>query len=607
MTLTTGTSRLIMFALLTAGCAPTSGPAGGDGDGDGTTTGNSSDTTTSTAGGDQPADVDNDGIADSEDDFIDLDGNGVDDRDEGTVIDTDGDGHPNCVPGLQATSQVPRLKNTEYDHTIRDLLGLSSLSASNNAPPSSLLATDQGGSISDLGWSSYQTVADMITKQVMNDATLKAKFLLCDPAAADCIASTVTEFGRRAFRRPVRADEAALLRALAVAGNTPNGTPAEVAELLLYGFLISPSFLMRSEMDESQGGAGKYTLSSYEVASRLSYMLWASMPDPALSTAADMGQLATKDQIIAQAIRMLDDDKARTMVAEFHREYLHMGVNTRWDTFVKEPTRFPAYNDGLRPVLTAETEMFFDSIVFGDGGFKDLFLSTKGHVNAETAALYGIDASGLGAELVAKDLPGRPGFLTRLGFLNVFSAASRTSPILRGAFIVKDVLGTNIGTPPPGAGQTELPNTPDLTTNRARVDAQTSDVVCAQCHHEYINPAGFAMEQFDTMGVPQTNEADTGAAIDTNVTLRIDGALVPISNAIEFQTILANSSAASYYYVEKWVSSAFNRPPNSQDACTVEALTQQLSSDGYKILDLIADITQADSFNVRAVDAGVAQ
>lgn len=600
MTLTTGTSRLIMFTLLTAGCAPAAGPSGGDGDGDGTTNG----ITTATSGTTDNAstDLDNDGIPDHLDDFIDLDGDGIDDRQQSNVIDNDGDGRPDCVPGLRGTSQVPRLKNVEYDRTIRDLVGLTRL---NGSSPSALLATDQGGSLTDLGWSSYQTVGAQIAKQVMSDATMKAKFLKCDPAASECISSTITTFGRRAFRRALNQDEIARFTALAVPANTPNGTADEVAELLLHGFLISPSFLMRSEITESAATSSQYVLSGPEIASRLSYMLWGSMPDETLDEAADTNQLITAPQILAQAQRMIVDDKARDMVAEFHRRYLHMGVNTRWDTFVKDPARFPSFNEALRPALSQETEMFFDAVVFGNGGFKDLFLSTQGFVNSETAALYGIDAAGLGSELSARDLPGRPGFLTRIGFLGAFSQATRTSPILRGAYIVKDVLGTKIDTPPPGVEGTPLPDSPDLVTNRDRVDAQTADATCMECHHEHINPAGFLMEAFDTMGQPQSTEADTGAAIDTSATIMIDGKPTFASGPIELMSLIASSSAAQYFYAQKWVSHAFGRSPNSQDACTVELLSPNLSKDGYSILNLIADLTQANSFAVRALETGV--
>jgi hypothetical protein len=521
------------------------------------------------------------------------------------IIDQNGDGRPDCVPGIAPTSQVPRLKAREYDATIRDLVGVTGLAASNNDPPSSLLATDQGGALSDLGWSSYQTVAGMIAEQVMADATAKAKFISCDAAEAGCIDSTITAFGRRAFRRPLLPEEVTLFQALNNAELTETGTPDEIAELVLYGFLVSPNFLMRTELGQTAAGTNQFALSSHEVASRLSYMLWGSMPDPTLDAAADGGELATKDQLLAQATRMLADDRARDMVKDFHREYLHIKVNSRWDTFVKDPELYPEFNAELRAPLTAEIEMFFDSIVFGGGSFQDLLLSTSGFVNAETAALYDVAGAGLGTELSPIDLPGRPGFLTRVGWLSAYSAAYRTSPIVRGAFIVKDVLGQPMAAPPPGAAQTPLPDDPALDTNRKRVSAQTAGGDCVSCHHQYINPHGFVLEAFDTLGRPQTQEVDTGATIDTTADVWIDGTTVPISEPTALMTAIANSTDAQYYYAQKWVGYAYDRTPNSQDACVVETLSASIAEGGYGILDLISDLTKTETFTVRAVATGV--
>lgn len=519
------------------------------------------------------------------------------------VVDSDGDGRPDCVAGIYPTTQVPRLLAREYDNTVRDLLGLTGLAEANGNAPSSLLATDQAGALSDLGWSSYQTVAGMIAKQVMADSTMKAKFISCDPAAAGCIDSTIAEFGRRAFRRALLPSEVTLFQALNNAELTENGTPDEIAELVLYGFLVSPVFLMRTELGQTAAAApGQIALSPQEVAARLSYMIWGSTPDPTLDAAADGGQLATKEQILAQARRMLMDDKARTMVADFHREYLHIQVNSRWDTYVKDETLFPEFTPELRTPLQSEVEKFFDATVFGDGTFQDLLLSTDGFVNADTAALYGVPATGLGAELSPTDLPGRPGFLTRIGWLSAYSAAYRTSPIVRGAFIVKEVLGIAMDPPPPGASQTPLPDDPSLDTNRKRVDAQTSSGDCITCHHQYINPHGFVLEAFDTLGRPQTTESDTGAPIDAAADVWIDGGQVPIADPVALMTAIANSSDAQYFYAQKWVGYAFGRTPNSQDACLVEALSADIAAGGYRILDLIADMTQAETFTVRTVE-----
>ena len=514
---------------------------------------------------------------------------------------------PDCTQGVAPTSQIPRLNNAQYDRTMRDLLGITSLTGA--AAPSSILATDQAGSLTSLGWSSYQSVAEKVAAQVMADPTLRANFLKCTPSGDGkaCLHDTIVQFGRRAFRRPLSADEVAGFDAVVAKGAqiTPTGAPLEVAEALLYMFLISPSFLQRSEISAVSDNAGHFALTSHEVASRLSYLLWGSTPDDVLSQAADANQLTTPEQIMTQAQRMLQLPKAHDMVSEFHRAYLLMGTNTRWENANRDPAVFPAFNKGLVSVMQQETEKFFDYIVFSqNGSFKDFLTSPVAFVNAATAPLYGLDASKFGAELVQTNLDPaqRPGFLTRIGFLNAYSSYNRTSPILRGAFVTKQVLAVPIGSPPPGAETTPLPTTADLDTNRKQVDQQTSGGACSGCHHGYINPPGFALEAFDAAGAWQVKEKTTGAAIDTSVEAVIDGATMHINGPAELMAKIAASPGAQRSYAEKWVSYAYERASNPTDACTVNQLAAKLTKGGYTVLNLVADLTQSQSFRLRAVE-----
>lgn len=515
-----------------------------------------------------------------------------------------------CIPGIPATSQIPRIFNEQYDRTIRDLLGVSTLAASGNVVPSTLLATDQLGGLTELGWSAYRSVADMIATQVMEDPTLKSNYLKCTPTGADtCLHDTIVEFGRRAFRRPLTTEEIARFDAVVANGAaiTPTGAPEEVARAVLYMFLVSPSFIQRAEITETPDSAGNFTLSAHEVASRLSYMLWGSTPDETLSLAADQGLLTTPEQILAQAERMLADPRAREMVNDFHRRYLLMGPGGRWDTAQKDPELFPAFKPELVPLLAEETMRFFDNVAFTPGAtFKDFLLSPVAFVNNQTAPLYGLNASDYGTEFeqVTLDAAERPGFLTRAGFLNGYSAYNRTSPILRGAFITKEVIGIHIDPPPPGADQTELPNAAELMTNRERVDAQTSAVQCAGCHHAYINPPGFVMEAFDAAGAWQITELSTGATIDTSAEITIVDGQDPVlvNGPRELMEQIATSPSAMRHYAKKWVSYAYAREGDPKDACVVDALAAQMTTDGYTVLKLITDLTQTDSFRTRVVE-----
>lgn len=517
---------------------------------------------------------------------------------------------PTQCAGVAPTSQIPRLTNFQYDRTIRDLLGVTALKASGNVAPSTLLATDQSGSLTDLGWSAYRSVAELIAAQVMADPASRAKFIECTPTGdgTECLRETIVKFGRRAFRRPMtEAEIASFEKVLAQRAEiTATGSFEEVAEFILYVFLISPSFIQRAEITETPDGNGRYVLSNHEVASRLSYMLWGTIPDEELNLAADRGELSTSEQILAQAERMLRDPRAREMVAGFHRYYLELGANTRWDTVQKDTTRFPLFDRSLVPAMAAETERFFDYVVFDQGGtFQDLLLSPVAFVNAATAPLYGLDPAGFGTELqqVSLDPATRPGFLTRLGFLNAFAGSTRTSPILRGVFITKDVLGIDPGTPPPGALETPLPMSADLDTNRKQVEAQTASAACSGCHHTFINPPGYVMEAYDAVGKLQTHEARTGAPIDTVADVVLDGQNpVRVTDPADLMAKIAATPNAQRRYAQKWVAYAYARDGHPDDSCVVETLAARITAGGYTILNLITDLTQSQSFRTRVLE-----
>ena len=306
--------------------------------------------------------------------------------------------------GIAITSQVPRLTNAQYDRVLNDLLGVQTLTAANGVQPSTILATDQAGSLTELGWSSYQTVADMVATQVMADATLKKNFMACTPTGdgKTCFHDTIIKFGRKAFRRALTTDEIAAFDKIVSDGTDDHAdgiAHRDRADAALH--VPGLAVVHHARRDGATADAsGNYTLSGTEVAQRLSFMLWGSIPDDMLNTAADNNQLTTPAQILTQAQRMLMSDKARLKVADFHRYYILMGPNTRWDQANKDTTLFPAFSTNLVPTLMAETEKFFDSVAFGKKGtFQDLFLSPTAFVTASTAPLYGLPASGFGTRL----------------------------------------------------------------------------------------------------------------------------------------------------------------------------------------------------------------
>ena len=515
-----------------------------------------------------------------------------------------------CTPTVKATSQIPRLTNAQYDRTIRDLLGVANLTAANGVVPSTLLATDQDGGMTQLAWANYKDVADKIATQVIADSKLKANFMTCTPKTGDnsCFHQTAIDFGRRAFRRPLTTAEIARFDKVIQAGATitKTGSADEIAQTLLYMFLISPSFLQRAETTETSDGQGHFTLSSTEIAQRLAYMLWGTTPDATLNQAADMDQLKTPAQVTAQAQRMLKDAKARDMVKSFHQYYLLMSSESHWGTANRDTSLFPKFTPAIAGVLSEETLRFFDKIAFTPGAtFKDFLTSNVAFVNKDTAPLYGLDASKFGSDLTETtvDAKQRPGFLTRLGFLMNFASYTRTSPIYRGAFISKQLLGIQIPAPPPGAATTPLPSSADLDTNRKQVTAQTSGTDCVGCHSVFINPPGFALEAYDAMGQWRTTESN-GKPLDITADVTVVGGQSPVhvTSPAELMAALATSPNAMRQYVNKWVSFAYQRESDAADSCTVDQLAAKMGAGSYGVTDLVADLTQTQSFRVRAVE-----
>lgn len=501
-----------------------------------------------------------------------------------------------CAPSIPATSQVPRMKNAAYDNAIRDLLGVETLDAA-NGPPSSLLAPDSDSDITAAAWHGYLAAAEQIASAVMAGDN-KSNFITCDATSTDCVTNTIKTFGRKAFRRPLTDTEVTSFLRLTLAD--PPGTADEVAEAILYTFLASPSFIMLPELGQTKE-AGAIRLTDYEVATRLSFFLWNSVPDGALSDAADNAALETPDAIVAQAQRMLADPKAKAGMTAFGHAYLGMGSGSLWINTDHDPTKYPAFSAATVAPMMGELDRVFQDVTFGGLTFKDLFLTQNAYVNRDTAPLYGLDATKFGSDLTQIELDAnqRPGLLTRVGFLSTFSHYDQTAPVLRGAFIETHVLGIDPGPPPPGSSETPIPPG-DYQTQRQRTEAMTAAAACSGCH-QIINPPGFVLEHYDTVGSWQDQDP-LGGAIDgaANVVFS-DTDTRTISTPLELMTAIAGSPGAQRHFAEQLVAYASGRAPNPADACTVDTLAAHLTQDDYQLIELFADYTQADSFRLRTV------
>jgi hypothetical protein len=490
--------------------------------------------------------------------------------------------------------------NRQYDAAVRDLLGVTTLGAEAQAP-SAQLVPDFDGAMSSAAWAQYQDVGSQIAKTVITGAN-KSKFITCDATQAACLDTTIRDFGRKAFRRKVTDAEVTLFQQK-LQQITPAGTSDEIAEAVLYAFLVSPSFLLIPELDSTTQEAGALKLSSTEVAARLSFLLWGSVPDPVLNTAADANELSTKEQILAQAQRMIAiREKTGPMVSMFHRVDFALDNNTsnsHWWKVSHDDN--PLYSSAAKTTYRDEIDLFFEDVAFSGGSFKDLFLSPVAFVNAQTAPIYGLAAASYGAELtrVELDPAKRPGFMTRIGFLSSYAHGTSTSPILRGAYITVNMIGVNPGAPDPTNTMKTIDGT--FMTERAYVEALTSSQdACKGCHIPYVNPPGLVMENFDSIGKWQDTDPK-GGPIDTSnlqVTFSEDDVRT-VATAADLMKGISETPKAKHMYAEKWVSFATGRQPNSNDACAVQDFDMKLSTEGYSVLDLLSDLTQVDSFRLR--------
>jgi len=508
-----------------------------------------------------------------------------------------GAGVSTCTPGVPATSQIPRMKDAAYNAVLKDLLGVTAVAGE---LPSKALAPDYDGSMTAIAWDGYLKTAEKIAAEVMAGAN-KSQFMSCDPAIGTCLTDTIKSFGRKAFRRPLTAAEVTSFERFKSV--TPVGTPDEIAETILYAFLASPSFIMLPELSADknlENTANKLT--SFEAATRLSFLLWGTVPDAELNTAADNDQLTTKEQIAAQARRMLKSDKVAPAVARFHQAYLGIETSSHWLNNKEHDPKFGKFTAATYAPLLGEMDSFFKELVFKGGTLNDLFLSNVGFVTQDTAALYGLDPKAYGADPVRVELDPkqRPGFLTRAGFLSTFSNYGTTSPILRGAFISGRILGINPGEPSPDALKTPIPDGV-YTTRRQQIEALTGVQPCKSCHAQFINPAGFVLERYDAIGSWQETDQLTGPIDGTADVFLGNGKSKTISAPIDMMKELAALPIVQRHYAEQFVTFATGRSPNSNDACTVDRLATSLAQATYPVLNLMADYTEADSFRLRTV------
>jgi hypothetical protein len=502
------------------------------------------------------------------------------------------DGTPDCEPAL-APSPLRRLTRAEYDHTIRDLLGDTSAPAQAFPPDENTFGYAVGGAVSVLQAEQFAEAAEAL-------ASVASPFQLmlpCQPATDGqdvCASAFIERFGKRAYRRPLTGDEVERLTALYRWGMTEYDYLASL-RLVMQAILQSPNFLYRVEAGlPAEAADGAVPLSQYEIASRLSYFLWATMPDDELFAAADAGTLGTPDEIEAQVRRMLADPKAGDALDTFYRQWLGLEAV---EHLTKDPVLYPGFTPEAAESMHAETLAFARHLFFEDDGrLETLLRAPYSFVDRRLAPIYGVSVPSDSLVLTDLDPDQRSGILTHAAILAANAKADQGSPIHRGKFVRERLLCQPPPPPPPGMAATVPPFDPDQST-RERFAAHRSDATCNSCH-QLLDPIGFGFEHYDTIG--QYRTADGGAAIDASgeivETRDANGAFVGV---IELAERLAGSEQVEECVVKQWFRYAMRRSDTSDDECTIAIAQDAFDDAGGDMRELVVALATSEAFRTR--------
>jgi len=528
----------------------------------------------------------------------------------GDPYDQSGSTDPNKDPqGLEDAPRLrfPRLSHAQWESTVQDLFHLDAptgLSSSFTPDPLGGKAFDNNESSLQVTpglWADYQRAAEEIASLITSDPDLLARIapadLPSDPAAKK--AAFIESFGKRAFRRALSKDE--LSRLLALFDAAPaldSGADPFVAgvRLTIEAFLQSPHFVYRPEIGGFLRPDGKVTLTGFEIASRLSYALWNTMPDDALLASAEGGKLGTAAGVEDEARRLLADPRAKDTLVRFHDQLYdadqYLGLE-------KSTSQYPDFDPAVGEDMRKELSLFVDHVLFSEqGGLSELLTSRTTFVNARLAKLYGLDTTGLDdATWKQVELPAdqRSGLLTRAGFLAWKGTKTQPDTILRGVFVNRRILCQDLGDPPAAAMGAKLG---DEKTDREKVWALTGTGTCGEtCHGKYIDPVGFAFEHYGAMGEYRTE--DNGYPVDATGTFSFEDKTRMFDGAGQFSEAAAEAEQSHRCYAGYWLQFLYGRDAKPEDAPLVKDMAR-LSQKGGSAVDIVVALVTSDAFLTRA-------
>ncbi len=480
------------------------------------------------------------------------------------------------------------LTRVEYNNTVLDLLG-DTANAADNFPSESAASTGfaQVQKVDEVNVGLYYDAADALAGRTV---TRMPSIFGCDPTGSaeyDCIASFVSTFGRRAYRRPITAVE--IEEYLAFYKNELRGTlklsAAEASKALITAFLQSPYFLYRWEngWDVRRAGSG-LRLNAFHLASQLSYFLWASMPDEELMKAAERGELDTPKQIEAQLRRMLAHAKAERSMASFAEQW--MGVSALSGTLRSQS----GWDPTLARAMIVEIQRFVsDTMLKGDGKLSTLFSSQQTTVGGPLAALYGVGDKAAPSRSVTLPKTERSGILTLAGVMAAHADENESSPILRGKFVREHIMCDPIPPPPGGV--------PDLAPPKAGLSkkdrfAMHRTGTCSGCH-ALMDPIGFGFEHYDNVG--KFRMTDNNAPVDSSGTVsNLDGMDETFASALELTGFLAKSPQVAECLMRQFFRFGLSKKEGDSDEQTLSEIFSGFGSTGFDVREMLVSLLNSE-------------
>jgi hypothetical protein len=422
----------------------------------------------------------------------------------------------------------------------------------------------------------------------------RKKIFICDPnSGAACVEKIVANLAEHAYRRPVtKAETAALLKFVDMARREGQSTEQGI-QLAIEAMLVSPHFLFRIEHDPDPLDAARtHAVSDFELASRLSYFLWSSMPDDELLNLARAGQLRAPGTLDAQIKRLLADPRSSALSTNFAGQWLE---TRNLDVVKPDPQKFPAWNPELRDAMKTETRLFFDYMLHENRPLVEFLDARYTFLNERLARHYGIKGvTGPDFRKVELTTDRRGGILTQASVLTVSSYPTRTSVVIRGKYVLSNILGTPPPPPPADVPALDEAAVGTSASLRQQMEKHRSNAVCASCHSR-MDPLGFGLENYD--GIGEWRSMDGKFPVDSSGVLPNGKSF---NGPAELRAILRQDLPEfSRCLVERMLTYALGRGLERYDNKTVDDINHQLAGSGYGFQSLVYDIAHSLPFQSR--------